>query len=73
MRLHWRALNRTVGAEYAAVPSFRPKDSLTHFALVEELTRIRGHHFAFRMPAVRARQNRLDNEVWHDYFLTMEG
>jgi hypothetical protein len=67
VRLHRRTLNGTVGAEHAAVPSFRAKDSLTRFAFVEELTCVGGHDFALRVPALRARQNGFENEVRHQF------
>ena len=59
LHLHRRALDRSVGAEHAAVSRLRPQQRLALFALVEELTGIGRHGFMRGMAAVRAGQHRL--------------
>ena len=51
--LNWRARNRAVGTEHAAITLLRPQERPAAGAVIEELARISRHCLQLRRPAQR--------------------
>ena len=66
VRLDWRALLISVGAEDATVARLWPQQRLAVLALVKPLARFGRHGFFLDMPALRASECRLQCDLAHD-------
>lgn len=65
LRLDRWTFHRAVGAVHTTISQLRTKHRFACFAFVEELARVRWHHFLFRVPALWARQHRFEHLVCH--------
>src|SRR3990167_9321035 len=65
--LNRRARHRPERAEHTTIARFWTQDGVATFALVEPLARVRWHCFVLRMPALRACQNRVQEQTCHGF------
>jgi hypothetical protein len=71
--LNWRTGDRSVGTEHTTIARLWLQQNLTARAFVKILTGIHGHGLLLRVAAVRASQNRFQDNRAHGLAMTFEG